>query len=252
MTLSEHARRNREFWDRTSDDYQAENGAFIDSLEPRWGGWLLPEDELRLLGDVHDRDVLELGCGAAQWSVALARRGARVVGLDNSLRQLEHARRRMEQHGVDFPLVHATAEAVPFPDASFDVVFCDHGAMTYADPYKTVPEVSRLLRPRGVFAFAVASPLVWMCWNEETEAVDEKLHRPYFDLHERETSEGSVKFQLPHGRWIHLFRANRLVVEELVEVQAPEGAATTFGSSWDAGWARRWPREDIWKLRKEG
>ena len=42
----------------------------------------------------------------------------------------------MDAAGVDFPLVHASAEAVPFPDASFDVVFCDHGAMTFADPYR--------------------------------------------------------------------------------------------------------------------
>ena len=46
--------------------------------------------------------------------------------------------------------VHGSGEAVPFPDASFDVVFCDHGAMSFGDPYRTVPEVARLLRrPRA-------------------------------------------------------------------------------------------------------
>ena len=54
--------------------------------------WQLPESELRVLGDVAGKDVLELGCGAAQWSILLAGQGARVVGLDNSERQLEHAR----------------------------------------------------------------------------------------------------------------------------------------------------------------
>ena len=99
------------------------------------------------------KDVLEFGCGAAQWSIALAKRGARPVGLDLSDRQLEHARRLMAEAGVDFPLVHASAESVPLPDASFDIVFCDHGAMTFADPYRTVPEAARLLRPGGLFAF---------------------------------------------------------------------------------------------------
>ena len=38
---------------------------------------------------------------------------------------------------------------VPLPDETFDVVFCDHGALTFADPYKVVPECARLLRPMG-------------------------------------------------------------------------------------------------------
>ena len=109
-----------------------------------WGVWQIPEAELRVLGDVRDRDILEFGCGAAQWSIALAQAGARPVGLDLSERQLEHARTLMARAGVDFPLVHASAEAVPLPDASFDIVFCDHGAMTFADP-----RTGRCPRPRG-------------------------------------------------------------------------------------------------------
>jgi len=119
--------------------------------------WSIPESQLNVLGDVRDKDVLELGCGAAQWSIALAGLGARCVGLDNSARQLEHARRGMAAAGVDFPLVHASAETAPLPDASFDVVFCDHGAMTFADPERTVPEAARLLRPGGLFAFNAES-----------------------------------------------------------------------------------------------
>src|SRR6202011_4439836 len=111
-----------------------------------------------VLGEVRGKDVLELGCGAAQWSIALALLGARCVGLDNSERQLAHARRLMSEAGVTFPLVHASAEDVPLPAASFDVVFCDHGAMSFADPERTVPEAARLLRPGGLFAFNAESP----------------------------------------------------------------------------------------------
>jgi len=59
----------------------------------------------------------------------------------------------MAEAGVDFPLVHASGEAVPFPDASFDIVFCDYGAMTFADPYSTVPEAARLLAARRAAGF---------------------------------------------------------------------------------------------------
>src|SRR5262249_35613776 len=166
MSSSDSAH-NREVWDRLSKQYQERHRDFIGQPEPRWGMWQLPESGLQGLGDVAGRDVLELGCGAAQWSILLAGRGARVVGLDNSERQLEHARSLMAEAGVDFPLVHASAEEVPLPEASFDVVFCDHGGMTFGDPYRTVPEAARLLRPGGLFAFSHSSPLAMICWDEE-------------------------------------------------------------------------------------
>src|ERR1700710_512223 len=150
-TLTDHAARNQAMWDGFSDEYQTKHGADLAARGGyAWGTTQIPESELRVLGDVTGCDILEFGCGAAQWSIALARLGARPVGLDLSERQLHHARRLMAEAGVEFPLVHASAEAVPLPDASFDVVFCDHGAMTFADPYRTVPEVSRLLRAGGV------------------------------------------------------------------------------------------------------
>jgi hypothetical protein len=61
--------------------------------------------------------------------------------------------------GVELPLVHASAQSVPLSDASFDIVFCDHGGMSFADPYRTVPEVARLLRRGGLFAFSHTSAI---------------------------------------------------------------------------------------------
>lgn len=247
--LSDDARRNRAHWDTTADDYQARHGAFIRQPEPRWGVWQLPEDELGILGDVVDKDVLELGCGAAQWSIHLAKRGARAVGLDNSERQLEHARSLMGDEGIDFPLVHASAEDVPLPDASFDVVFCDHGAFSWADPYRVMPEAARLLRPGGLLAFAMTSPIASLCWHPETEVVEPRLHRPYFGLHRLE-DDRSVNFQLPYGEWIALFRRHGLVVEALVEPRPPAGATSTYWEASELQWARRWPSDSIWRARK--
>jgi SAM-dependent methyltransferase len=246
---SSDALRNRGYWDRTSDEYQARNADFIGRPEPRWGMWRLPESELGILGDVTGKDVLELGCGAAQWATLLARQGARMVGLDNSERQLEHARELMTAAGVDFPLVHSGAEQVPLPDASFDVVFCDHGAMTFADPYLTVPEVSRLLRPGGLFAFSHVTPLEWVCWDNETDTIGTRLVMDYFALH-RFADDEPVEFNLPYGEWIRLFRANGLWVEALIEIRPPEGAESTYRSAEETEWARSWPMEEIWKCRK--
>lgn len=253
MTISEHAQQNRDFWDNQADEYQRCHGAHIGRPEPRWGIWQIPESELRVLGEVAGKDVLEFGCGAAQWSILLAGMGAHPTALDNSARQLDHARTAMTAAGVDFPLVHASAEDVPLPDAAFDIVFCDHGAMTFADPYRTVPEAARLLRPGGLFAFSHNSPLIELCWptTGEDEQLGETLRTDYFGMHNFEDVDGSVTFQLPYGEWIRLFRQHGLTVEELIEPRPGPDASSTYRDAYALAWARRWPAECVWKLRKQ-
>ena len=248
--LTPHARRNRAFWDSRMDEYQARHGEFIGANEPRWGIWQIPERELGILGDVREKDVLELGCGGAQWSILLAQQGARVVGLDNSERQLDHARSLMAAAGVDFPLVHASAESVPLPDASFDIVFCDHGAFGWADPHRVMPEAARVLRRGGLLAFSITSPLATLCFHPETDLMEPTLHRDAFGLHRLEDDD-SVNFQLPYGEWVALFRRCGLAIEALVEPRPDAGATSTYWEPEELDWARRWPSECIWKARKE-
>jgi SAM-dependent methyltransferase len=211
--------------------------------------WQIPEAELAVLGDVAGLDVLELGCGAAQWSISLAGLGARPVGLDLSARQLEHARSAMDQAGVEFPLVEANAEEVPLRDGTFDIVFCDHGAFNFADPRRLVPESARLLRAGGLLAFSLTSPILDIFWNEEREEVDERPQNDYFELCRFEDEEG-VNFQLRYGEWIRLFRANGLAVEDLIELRPAPDAQTSYDLV-TLEWARRLPAENIWKARKQ-
>ncbi|MDQ4029731.1 MAG: class I SAM-dependent methyltransferase [Actinomycetota bacterium] len=250
MDSSSDAGRNRAYWDRTAAEYQERHGAFIGQAEPRWGIWQIPDSELQVLGDVGVKDVLELGCGAAQWSILLAKRGARPVGLDNSSAQLEHARRLMAEAGVDFPLVHACAEDVPLPDESFDIVFCDHGALTFADPYRLMPECVRLLRQGGLLAFSHMSPFAQAALHPETEMIEPVLHRDYFGLHR--LGEGDpVEFNLPYGEWIGLFRQHGFAIEALIEPRPAPDATSTYWEESERDWARRWPSEAIWKARKQ-
>jgi len=212
--------------------------------------WSIPESRLNVLGDVAGKDVLEFGCGAAEWSLALSRLGARVTGIDLSKEQLVFAREAASAAGVDLQLVCGNAEDTPFEDASFDVVFCDHGAMTYADPRRTVPEVSRLLRPGGLFAFNMTSQLLDLCWDDEADEASDRLHGTYFDMH-RVDEPQTVSFNLPHGDWIRLFRANGFCVEDLIELRPEAEASTTYGGFARHAWARKWPAENLWKLIRE-
>jgi SAM-dependent methyltransferase len=244
--LTEHARRNQAHWDADAADYQRRNAVHIDRLDdPAWGVWQIPEAQLQVLGKVAGKEVLELGCGAAQWSRALAHRGARCTGLDLSERQLAFARAA----GADFPLVHGSAESLPFDDASFDVVFADHGAFTFADPFLTIPEAARVLRPGGLLAFSHSTPIDAICWDAASDSMTPRLQRPYFGLHREDWTE-YVTFNLPYGRWIELFRANGLAVEDLIELRPPADAASTYRDDDDRAGARRWPMDEIWKLRR--
>lgn len=148
-------RGNRQLWNDWSDEYQEIHGPQLDTRPLAWGLWALPEAEVGALGDIRDKDVLELGCGGGQWSLFLAEAGAHPVGLDLSERQLAAAKRRMRS---PYSLVHGDGEHLPFADATFDLVLSDHGAMSWADPYQTIPEVTRVTKPGGRLVFNASTP----------------------------------------------------------------------------------------------
>ncbi|HEX4491743.1 MAG TPA: class I SAM-dependent methyltransferase [Acidimicrobiia bacterium] len=244
-------RRNRQFWDKDADAYQDRHGGRLQHTARAWGVWRIPEDELHVLGDIEGRDVLELGCGAAQWSVALAADGARTTGVDQSRAQLTHARDAVDHAGVAVSLLLASATAVPIADQSFDIVFCDHGAMSFCDPAQSVPEVARLLRPGGLLAFSAATPLVYFTYDEVRDRQTRRLRNRAFGRREWSGDDGTSDFCVPTGEWLRRFHAHGLVPEDLIELRAPKGATTTFADYVPYRWARRWPAEQIWKVRKQ-
>jgi SAM-dependent methyltransferase len=243
---------NRERWTiRNAEWTDASSARAWARDEITWGMFGVPEADLRVLGDVAGLDIVELGCGTAYFSAWLAKRGARVVGVDPTPTQLETARRLQRETGIEFPLIEAPGESVPLPDGSFDLVHSEHGASTWADPYLWIPEAARLLRPGGRLVFLHSTPLAAICFPLEGEITTE-LQRPYFDLHRLEWDEnGGVEFQLTHGDWISVLRRNGFELERLVELRASASATThPYYSDVPVEWARQWPAEEIWVARK--
>jgi SAM-dependent methyltransferase len=250
----EHVRKNRAHWESQSAAYQSANATQLNRWDRlAWGVWDTPEDDIAALGDVRDLDALEYGCGASQFGIKVAMRGARVRGLEFSLAQLRQGLQHMRETGVPIPLVQADGERIPFRDGSFDLVFCDHGVMGFADPHRTVPEVARVLRPQGVFVFNGTTPWIWVAWGDEGLPATREMRSDYFGLRDAESTDPEWKtteFQLTYGDWIRLFRANGLVVEDLIELRPAADAETTYDDYAPLEWARAFPSEHIWKVRK--
>jgi ubiquinone/menaquinone biosynthesis C-methylase UbiE len=109
------------------------------------------------------RELLEVGCGIGTDLVRFARGGAIVTGVDLSTTAIDLARKNFDWHGVSAKeLRPANAEALPYPDASFDVVY-GHGVLQYtADASRVVQECHRVLRPGGEAIFMVYNRVSWL------------------------------------------------------------------------------------------
>ena len=248
---ADHTDLNRRYWD---EEAAAAHGplarAHWSRAEPCWGLWATPEPQVGVLPeDVAGMDAIELGCGTAYVSSWLARAGAHPVGIDVSEVQLATARTMQEEFGISFALLLGDAECVPGGDDTFDLAISEYGASLWCDPYRWIPEAARLLRPGGQLVFLRRSPLLALCTPPGGQAATALL-RPQFGL--RRLDHGrSAEFNLPHGEMLRLLRSQGFVVEDLIEIQAPQPAHRDYAEV-SAAWAHQWPSEEIWKARLMG
>ena len=112
-------------------------------------------------------DLLDVGCGPASITADLAERVApgRVVGLDAAAGALEAARATLRERGLSeqVELTCGDIMALPFEDASFDVVHAHQVLQHLADPVGALAEMRRVTRPGGIVAVrdAVYSAMTW-------------------------------------------------------------------------------------------
>jgi SAM-dependent methyltransferase len=103
--------------------------------------------------------VLDDGVGSGNTAIEAARRGAQVTGIDFSPEQLALARARADREGVTVELHEANAEALPFPDASFDAVVSVFAVIFVPDHARATAEMARLCAPGGTVALTAWAPI---------------------------------------------------------------------------------------------
>ncbi len=103
--------------------------------------------------------VLDVGTGTGVAAITAARAGARASGIDLTPGLVEVARENARMAGLtDVDLREGDAEALPYPDASFDVVISQFGHMFAPRPEAAIGEMRRVLKPSGRVAFATWPP----------------------------------------------------------------------------------------------
>lgn len=251
-------RASRAWWDADAADYHRTHGEFlgVDSAagEFVWCPEGLHEGDVRLLGDVAGRDVLELGCGSAPCARWLAGQGARAVGLDLSMGMLTRGLDAMAKGGPRVPLVQAGAESLPFADESFDIVCSAFGAVPFvADSALVMREVARVLRPGGSWVFAVNHPIRWI-FPDDPGPNGLTATMPYFDRtpYVEVDDDGAPTYVEHHrtiGDRVREIVAAGLEVRDIVEPDWPEWLDREWGQ-WSPLRGQIFPGTAIFVSRK--
>ncbi|WP_436933997.1 class I SAM-dependent methyltransferase [Halovenus marina] len=232
-TLDPSERTIREWWEHWSETFQDEYAEAEQEVAVAFGPGVPAGEDLGLLGDVEGLRVIELGCGGAQFGLALAKRGASVTGVDISPTQLEHARELAAEHNETIELVESTVTEMPtIPDSSFDLAVSAFAFQWVEDLQACFDEAHRALEAGGRFVFSVDHPLYRRLDPETGE-----LSVSYFDDSPRRTYSEQFDAEMVIQRRTVADIVNTLcragfTIEELYEpgYEDADKYESTFGS----------------------
>lgn len=207
-----------------------------------YGSDIAREDTLKLLGHVEGKRILDLGCGAGHNAIALARHGAKVIGVDESSDQIAAARAAAEREGVKLELHHAPLAELAFVRAdTIDGVVSAYGLTAVDDIDRVFRQVARVLRPEHHFVLSLPHPTFALVDPDDPER---RVVRSYWDA-------GNIGTDVPRtiaGLFTSLGRAN-FRVDALLEPQPSPGGPR--GTGW-VDLMRFAPATLILRARKHG
>lgn len=211
-------------WDRASAVYLARRDAPCDSLT--YGSLAPSEAELRLLGDLRGRRVLDIGCGGGHNAIACARAGAIVAALDISAAQLAYARQLAARYAVDVTWLHAGAAAADQVVApGCDLILAIHSLPYVQDLSAALAACRRLLAADGRLVISLDHPLRDCFVDEDDGDLSGFPVRDYFDrspLAWRFAADLPMQAaHLPLSGWFQCLHEANLAITALVEPPVP-------------------------------
>lgn len=224
------AHANRTFWDTDAADYHQRHPIYLENFY--WCPEMLHEATAKLLGDVSNHTVLEVGCGSApcaRW-VHTHFPTAHVFGIDLSLEMLKHAGCFDKQSQP--ALRQADAQHLPFAAHTFDTVFSAFGAIPFVENLPALfTEIARVLTPGGRFVYATNHPMRWVFPDDPSKA-GLTATIPYFNRTYAEQTDGRLtyaEFQHTMGDHIRALHHAGFHLTNLIEPEWPPELTVTWG-----------------------
>jgi ubiquinone/menaquinone biosynthesis C-methylase UbiE len=132
----------------------------------------------RVIGNVRDQLVLDVACGEGYGTRILARKGARVIGIDLSSKLIEFARSQEERDGLGITYyVGDSADLSRFPAERFDLVTCFMALMDIERYGEAAGEIARVMKGDGRFVFSITHP----CFEYGSKSGKMELKAGYFE-----------------------------------------------------------------------
>jgi SAM-dependent methyltransferase len=164
--------------------------------------------------------VLDVCCGPGMLVAGALERGAGAIGLDFATEAVELARKMVPKGNFQ----QGDAQAMPFPEASFDAVLCGYGLMHLPEPAAALREILRVLRPGGRTALSV--------WDAAGAG--------FSLVYEAVRARGSMDVALPHGPDFFQFGSPERMRAALSEAGFADAAAYSFRQDWHVANADRY------------
>jgi SAM-dependent methyltransferase len=227
LTLT--AQEQRRSWNRVSGIYQERHQIGADVV--RYGPLTPDEDELNLLGTVSGQRIVEIGCGGGQNSVALARGGATVTGVDVSDAQIDFARQLAAAEGLTVDFRWGDAVDLTFlADASQDQALAVYVFPYVEDAAAVLAECARVLRQGGQIVISQDHPIRACYWDEENKEEGILPMRSYFEHRPLrwaylETGTPMISHHRTVGQWFSLLHESGFAVQKILEFPLPDGMA---------------------------
>jgi SAM-dependent methyltransferase len=236
-------------WDRHSAVYQ--DTAQLSTSVAHYGPDIPTEAELRLLGDLKGKKVLELGCGGAQCSIAFAKQGAIAIGVDFSPAQLAHARQLCTEEEVKVELRQGDLADLAFLRAdSIDLVFSAYAFGYVEDLNRVFRQVHRVLKVGAPLVFSLTHPAYDMIDDDADPAL--LVRRSYFDRSPMDFDWDGVPFTAYHHSFADLYMGLSRASYRVDLIVEPEPVS---GDRHSHAWRETYnyvPRTLIVRARKEG
>jgi SAM-dependent methyltransferase len=188
---------NRDLWDTWTLEHQ--NSPFYDLPAFKAGKDRLRSIELEELGDVSGKTLLHLQCHFGLDTLAWARRGAAVTGIDFSPQSIALARSLSDELNIPARFICAGVATLPdVLDGRFDIVFTSYGVLHWLrDLGRWAHVIAHFLQPGGIFYIVEDHP--FMRVFEVHAPTDLKVTRPYFFSEEPERIESKGSYAAPNS-----------------------------------------------------